>query len=238
MQERQSFFNIKYNLETQIQERNEIIQEKDHQIEVMRQQLAILIDESEDLKLKLTSKQDTIDLISGRNIVKKIRGGGGTALNSPKIIDPQPQTIHGIRGGGLGLKSSAANITDCLETAATDVLTGRLSNYSGFQATAAEQTSFGKREPPSPAKTYRSPAKPSRLILTNPALVDERVTTLPSSRHFGEEATRKTSDIEEYNRQQLARLKRVTSPRAQQTGNSSRREGGIFGQIKNLLGGI
>lgn len=235
MQERQSFFNIKYSLETQIQERNEIIQEKDHQIEVMRQQLGILIDESEDLKMKLTSKQDTIDLISGKNIVKKIRGGGGTALSSPKVVEP---SFHGIRGGGLGLKSSAANITDCLETAATDVLTGRLSNYSGFQAAPADKTPFGKREPPSPAKTYRSPAKPSRSIVTTVVLVDERVTTLPSSRHSGEDGSRKPADIEEHNRQQLARLKRVTSPRAQQPGNSSRREGGIFGQIKNLLGGM
>lgn len=74
--ERQSFFNHKFDLERDILEKEDLLGEKEIQIAMMKSQLKILSDEIDDLKEK---QQQRISLIP-TNLVKKIRGGGGTGI--------------------------------------------------------------------------------------------------------------------------------------------------------------
>ena len=72
--ERQTFFNMKFELEKQIAERDELLSEKEIQIDMIKGQISILIREIEQLK-KLQASSQPLSLMTPSNIVKKIRGG-------------------------------------------------------------------------------------------------------------------------------------------------------------------
>jgi len=72
--ERQTFFNMKFDLEKQIAERDELLSEKEIQIDMIKGQISILIKEIEQLKKSQTNTQP-FALMTPSNIVKKIRGG-------------------------------------------------------------------------------------------------------------------------------------------------------------------
>ena len=86
--ERQTFFNYKFDMERTIQEKTEILEEKDLQVSMMKDQLKILVDEIEEMK---KAQKNSITLLP-RGVVKKIRGGGKTRLGKfvkkeyPKIL--------------------------------------------------------------------------------------------------------------------------------------------------------
>lgn len=70
--ERQTFFNYKFDLETNLQEKEDMLEEKNLQVQMMKGQIKILSKEIDEVKKKSVNKS----LIPKKNIVKKIRGGG------------------------------------------------------------------------------------------------------------------------------------------------------------------
>lgn len=80
--ERQGFFNLKFDLENQLMEKDEMIGEKEMQISMMKAQICILLKEVNDEKKK-HQPEVSLNSITPMNIVKKIRGGLHNSTQKP-----------------------------------------------------------------------------------------------------------------------------------------------------------
>lgn len=80
--ERQGFFNLKFDLENQLMEKDELVGEKETQIAMMKAQIGILLREVSNEKKKGQADTGTSSLMP-MNIVKKIRGGSHQTVLKP-----------------------------------------------------------------------------------------------------------------------------------------------------------
>ena len=76
LSERQTFFNYKFDMEQTIKEKEDLLEQKDLQISVMKGQIKILADEIDEMK----KSHNRVGLVP-KNVVRKIRGGGGKSMS-------------------------------------------------------------------------------------------------------------------------------------------------------------
>lgn len=221
--ERQSFFNMKFELENQILEKDDLIVEKNTQISMLKAQINILMRELDEAK-KNSHQDGGLSSLTPLKMVKRIRGGNHQASS----------------------KNMTSLTGDYNETEATEMPSGRIQNPSykqggTFITTAnsifTHRSTNNKTESievvdPNPdiqetvLKPQQSDAEPQEKQLDKTMKLTKE-----------EEKAKISQSIEEFKKLHLAK-NRKTSQGAQGASLSDRRGSeSLFGQFKTFITG-
>ena len=221
--ERQTFFNLKFDLENQLLEKDDLVSQKDTQISMLKAQIKLMMNELDSAKKNNPSDQGFSGL-TPLKMVKKIRGGNHQAST----------------------KTMTSQMGEYNETEATEMPSGRVQNMPqkvGGTFITTPNSIFSHRSTTSRLLVIEDNTQ-QELIEEKPGLPivigkdeDEKIIERPARASKGEENTIISQNIEEFKKRHLSKGKKTSQGAPLPNLTDRRTSDSLFGQLKSFWSG-